>query len=159
MNSYSVTISEIQHDQRKLESKNQSVEHPTTQVNLQQNPAEDSNKDTFVHDAKILFDALRNMGLCMLFVFSALYGEFYKFEALKGFESHIIYAYGTIGFYLMLINLIWAFMAAKKSGKHIILKIFTISGLALILSLQAFGLFTLKDVVFSELQKVQVESK
>ncbi|EPW6845416.1 hypothetical protein ACWOVF_004485 [Vibrio parahaemolyticus] len=136
MNSYKVTIEPSSSIEESSSAANE--------LNL-------TNREVFVNDVKVFFDSLRNMGLCMLFLIVAAFGGLEQYIANEEHRNIVTGVYIGIGVVLILFNTAWAFFAAANNGKNTAQKLFTIAGLVIVFTIQAFGLFNLKSVVFSEL--------
>ena len=95
-------------------------------------------KEIFIHDTKVLFDSLRNLGLCMLFVFVGHFG----FAA----DGDIILRYigYAVGSTLFILIVIWAYSSSKEKG----IRYLTIIGMVIILGYLGYGLYKLKIINF-----------
>jgi len=96
-------------------------------------------KVEFLADIKVLFDALRNMGLCMVFIFSAHFG----FSNDTAGTTALKYIGYFVGVLLISINVYWAYNSSIQKG----IRLITISGLIALFIFQGVGLYQLKDIV------------
>lgn len=96
-------------------------------------------KEIFLTDTKTLFDAIRNMGLCMIFIFIAYFGFTGDSATMYGLR----YFSYTIGLLLIVLNIIWTYKSSIEKG----IATLTVFGLIIIFALQGYGLFMLKELV------------
>jgi len=106
-------------------------------------------KKEFLADIKVLFDSLRNMGLCMVFIFSAHFG-FSNDTPLTSAFKYIGYFVGILFFG---VNVYWAYNASIQKG----IRIITISGLIALFIFQGVGLYQLKDIVLDTPAEVSIK--
>lgn len=110
-------------------------------------------KEVFLADTKTLFDAIRNMGLCMIFIFAAHFGLPNDTALLSGIK----YAGYAVGVFLILLNIAWAYQSSIEKG----IGILTVIGLAVLFLFQGYGLYQLKDMVLdtpSEIKEQKIVS-